>query len=469
MGKSLAERYATELTRAEQDAWVGSLSPRMLEEIARKEWWWESRPQQIPPPGPWSIFLFLAGRATGKTRSSSEWLVQRALDYPFDLSGFPTERLVIGDTMKDVRKINIEGPSGFLRVLERRKIPHHYRRHPEPIITLLETNSKIIFQSADSKDAARGGNFADCVADEIVKWSYPSETWYEGVMPSIRTDVPGDHPRIFMATTPKPIPILKEWVKRTDGSVLVVRGSTFDNAANLSAHALHELKRRYEGTAIGRQELYGELLDDTTGLLFNEHDINRTRIDSVDDVEFTHITVGVDPTLTEEGDLMGVVVAGRDAHNHMYIIADESQKGAGRHAAVHIWQVFYKYYADTIVVENNNAKKWMEEVLVDAYKELRDKDNLFPANTTPPIKMTDSRVGKKLRAEPVAMRYEQGRVHHVGNFRDLEEEMLKFDPTDSHNSPNRMDAMVHACRHLMAGEKRIMRVTGSANLTMPLR
>jgi phage terminase large subunit-like protein len=469
MGRSLAERFALELTRAEQDAWVRSLADEQLEEIAREEWWWMSRPEQVPPLGEWSICLVLAGRGFGKSRLASEWIVQRVLDHPRDRNGFRTEWLFIAETLSDARSICIEGPSGVLRALERRKIKHRYVKHPKPQVLIGEANSVIYFEGADGADVGRGYNAAGAVLDEFAKWKRPEESWIEGIMPSLRADLVGDHPRTLITTTPKPKPILREWVQRGDGTVYLIRGSTFDNAANLSANTLDELARRYDGTSIGRQELYGEILDDRDGALFHFMDVDSNRVDNVDEIDFTHITVGVDPTLTDEGDLMGVVVVGRDAKNHMYILADESQPGSGRSAADHIWRVFYKYYADTVVIENNNAKKWMDEVLVDSYRELRDKDFMFPEKSTPPIKAIDSRVGKRLRAEPVAMRYEQGRVHHLNTLAALEKEMFAFDPTDSHNSPNRMDAMVHACRHLMQGEKRQIRMTSPELLWTPVR
>lgn len=301
------------------------------------------------------------------------------------------------------------------------------------------------------------------------KWKKPRESWYEGIMPSLRADLKGDHPRTLVATTPKPIELLREWVSRDDGSVTLIRGSTFDNAANLSSFTLDELDRRYANTMIGRQELYGELLDARDGMLFAYRDIDANRVESVDDVEFTHITVGVDPTLTDEGDLMGVVVVGRSVDNHMYVLGDESVPLTSRPAARHIWQVFWKHGADTVVIEENLAKRWMIDVLNDAYVELRDQDRLFPAGTSAPLKRVDSRLGKKLRAEPVAMRYEQNTVHHLGTFTALENEMFNFDPTDSHNSPNRMDAMVHAARHLMAGEKRRIRMVNPESLWVPTR
>lgn len=464
MGLSLEQRFADELTPDERQAWVQSLEPDLLEQIKRREWWWTARPEQVPPPGDWSLCLILAGRGFGKSKLAAEWIVQRALDHPVDRYGFRTEWLFIAQTLSDAKHISIEGSAGVLRILERRKIKYKYIRHPKPTLLIGEAGTCIFFEGADGPDVGRGYNAAGAVLDEICKWKHSKESWYEGIMPSLRADLIDDHPRTLVATTPKPIPLLREWATRSDGSVHVIRGSTFDNAANLNSHTLDELRRRYAGTLTGRQELYGELLDERDGSLWGFADIDNNRVTDIEDIEFTHLTVAVDPTLTEDGDLMGVIVIGRDRRNHMYVLADESVPMAGKPAATHIWQVFYKWGADTVVIEENLAKRWMSDVLTDSYKELRDEDLLFPAGTTPPIRPVDARIGKKLRAEPVAMRYEQNTVHHVGTFADLEDEMLDFDPTDSHNSPNRMDALVHGARHLMGGEKKRIRMVSPESL-----
>lgn len=469
MGLSLEQRIADELTPEQRLAWIDSLPPDLLAQVKRREWWWTARPEQVPPPGDWSVCLILAGRGFGKSKLAAEWIVQRALDHPVDRYGFRTEWLFIAQTLSDAKHISIEGSAGVLRILERRGIKYKYIRHPKPTLLVGEAQSCIFFEGADGPDVGRGYNAAGAVLDEICKWKHSYESWYEGIMPSLRADLIDDHPRTLVATTPKPIPLIREWANRSDGSVHLIRGSTFDNAANLNSHTLEELRRRYTGTLTGRQELYGELLDSRDGSLWGYGDIDNNRVDDIEDIEFTHLTVAVDPTLTEDGDLMGVVVVGRDRRNHMYVLADESVPMAGKPAANHIWQVFYRWGADTVVIEENLAKRWMSDVLTDSYRDMRDKDLIFPPGTSAPIKRVDARIGKKLRAEPVAMRYEQNTVHHVGTFDDLEKEMLNFDPTDSHNSPNRMDALVHGCRHLMAGEKRRIRMVSPESLWVPTR
>jgi phage terminase large subunit-like protein len=453
MGLSLAERVAR-LPVDQRTAWINAQPTDVLTEMARGEWWWVARPEQIPPPGDWLVHLALAGRGWGKSRAGAEWIVEQTQLHPFDRHGAPTEWLVIAETLSDARTICMEGPAGILRVLDRRGIKHRYKQSPRPMV-IFPDKTKIYCEGADDADVGRGYNAAGGWLDEICKWAYSYDSWYQGIMPSLRADLRGDHPRVFATTTPKPIKLLQEWVKRQDGTVSIVSGSTFDNRANLSALVLKELLTRYEGTTIGRQELYGELLEAIEGALFKRSDINRTRVQEVEE-RITSVVVGVDPGLTDDGDEMGVVVVGRNnKSNSLYVLADRSVTGAGREAATHVWRVAAEFGADWVVVETNLGKRWMTDVFNDAYVELM-KDGLFPENTTPPVKTVDAKVGKMTRAQPVAMRYEQARVHHVGLFPELEDEMVCY-TGEERESPNRMDALVHAARWLMQQEKRTMR------------
>lgn len=429
--------------------------------------------------------MYLAGEAmipTHNTRSGAEWIVQRTLDFPYDASGFPTERLIMAYNISDAVATCAEGPSGVLRVLRRmgfeeapsnRKIDdlegrYSFTRSPKPYVKLLETGAVIHFSGA-TIDAARSKNLADVWLDEIVKWGNPEETWREGIRPALRADIPGDKPRALVTTTPKPIVLLKTWV--TDPAkwkVHIVRGSTFDNAANLSEDSVEEMRQVYEGTQLGRQELYGELLDDVTGVLFSFSMIDKNRLE-IGPSRVAHRCVGIDPGLTgdEKGDEMGVIVASRDHDDHMHVIADETVRLAGREAALHAWRIFEQYHCDTLVVEENLGKVWMREVFTDAFRELQ-KQGLFPSEiVNPPIVPVFSKHGKKLRAEPVAMRYAQGRVHHLGVFDKLETQMLTFDPLSSKESPDRLDALVHAIRHLIEGERRKSRIISPLNHRVP--
>lgn len=458
MGLSLAQRVAR-LPRHQRDAWFDTLPLEMLQEIHRNEWWWTARPEQIPPEGNELVYLYMAGRGAGKSRSGSEWIVERVLKHPFDRHGVPTEWLVVADTLADSRTINAEGPSGILNVLNRRRIDHRYKQSPRPMV-LFPDGAKIYLEGADDPDTGRGYNSAGVLCDEMAKWIKPYETWYEGLMPSLRADLVGDHPRAFVTTTPKPIKLLKEWLERDDGSIHVITGSTFDNASNLSAHVLRELKIRYDGTSLGEQELYGKLLELSAGGLFKRMDIATNRVQFMpDDVVAT--VVGADPNLTggdgEDDADFGIVVVARTRDNHLYVLEDASVHDTGRAAALACWRTMARWGADTLAYEENLGKRYLEEVLRDAYRECVDQ-GMFPKHSSPSMKKIHAKHGKRTRAEPVAMRNQQGRLHMVGKFDKLEDQMVLFDPESTRESPDRMDALVHACLKLMEGEKRVMRV-----------
>lgn len=457
MARSLAERLAL-IPASERDPWLASLPAEVLEEMLRGEWWFTARPEQIPPEGPELIYLYMAGRGAGKSRSCSEWIAERVLKHPFDRHGVPTEWLVVADTLADARTINAEGPSGILNVLTRRRIDHRYKQSPRPMV-LFPDGAKIYLEGADDPDTGRGYNAAGIVCDEMAKWIKPYETWYEGLMPALRADLIGDHPRAFVTTTPKPIRLLIEWLSRDDGSVHVITGSTFDNANNLSKHVLIELRKRYDGTALGEQELYGKLLELTGGGLFQRMDIVKNRItpDWLPVADLVATVVGMDPNLTGEEAETGLVVVSRSRDDHQYVLADRTVPHSGRAAALAAWRAVAEFDADLLVYEENLGKRYLQEVLQDAYQELVEQ-GVFPDHSSPPMKPVHARHGKKTRAEPVAMRAEQGRLHMVGEWPDLENQMVLFDPESTRESPDRMDALVHACLHLQAGEKRRMRI-----------
>lgn len=477
MGLSLAQRFAL-LPSDQRRTWLSEQSPDVLDEIARGEWWWLARPEQIPPTElPWLIALALAGRGWGKSRSGSEWMVERTQLYPEDRHGVPTEHLVVAETLADARTICMEGPAGILRVLTRRRIEHKYRQAPKPMI-LFPNGSKIYCEGADDADVGRGYNLASAWLDELIKWPTAYASWFEGILPALRADLVTDHPRVFVTTTPKPSKLLKEWLADTVSddparrdTIHVMRGSTYDNAENLSPQMLVVLKNKYEGTAIGRQELHGEVLELVDGALFKQSDLDKARVPAIpDDKRIVSIVVGVDPSLAAEGDdsapvskrsgsrdthdEMGVVVVARTQDDDLWVLADASIKAAGRDAALHCWKTLIAWNADLLVYEENLGKRWMAQVFIDAWRELMDAGQV-PVGTTPPMVGIDAKLGKKTRAEPVAMRCEQLRLHPVGRasrFEELESQLTTFSSWDGRESPDRLDALVHACRRHMQNE-----------------
>lgn len=437
-------------------AWLLDQEEWVFLDVEADAWWWTARPEQMAPEGDWFIWLLLTGRGFGKTRSGAEWLVEQLLRYPRDRHGNPTEWVVIGHTLTDVRAFCIEGPSGIRACLNRRKIVHHYQKAPKPVIRIGGGEQVIWFEGADNEDTGRGYTAAGAWLDELGKWRYTEAVWRGGIMPSLRADLPGGgRPRAVVTTTPKSIKLLKTWVKRAregDTTIRLTTGSTFENFANLSPSQLAEFRKEYEGTTLGRQELHGELLDEVEGALWSHAIIEKYRVKR-DEVPGLHnIVVGVDPAGTGTGDEMGLVAVGRAENDEDYVLADWSIRMAGRPAARRAWRLFRAVDADLLVYEDNLGKEWLTQVLSDAYKEMQH-DGEFPPGGAPPMKAVVAMKGKRLRAQPTAMRYEQGRVHHVGTFAELEDQQATWVPDDDPDSPDRVDALVHAQAYLRSRER----------------
>jgi phage terminase large subunit-like protein len=299
----------------------------------------------------------------------------------------------------------------------------------------LTGGQRIHMFGADNPDAGRGFNLSGVWADEIAKWKYSYESWHEGIAPALRI---GNRPRAVITTTPKPIKVLRDWISRTDGSVYATRGSTFDNASNLSQAALIELQARYAGTRTGRQELYGELLDDVEGALWNRKVIEDNRATSMPD-NLIRIVTAIDPAVTsgEESDETGIITAGVTADGHFYVLADNSLRDTPDAWGRKTIDAYHEWKADMVVAETNNGGD-MVTLLIHTI------------DPRVPVKKVSATRGKRVRAEPISALYEQGRVHHYGDFSQLEDQMVTWTP-DVAKSPDRLDAMVWAITELNEG------------------
>ena len=450
-----AKMQLAELPTDIQRAWLAEQPMWVIEEIERDAWWWTARPEQKPPPGDWFIWLLLTGRGFGKTRAGAEWIVDMALAVPRDRAGNPTEWLVLGETLSDTRTFCIDGPSGVKAALTRRLVPFHYAKAPKPIITL-PGDQRIYFEGVDDEDTGRGYNASGAWLDEVGKWRYTETVWREGVMPGLRVDLPAPYrPQCVVTTTPKSIKLLKGWVRRVkhgDTTIRLTSGSTFENFANLSPQQLAEFRKEYEGTTLGRQELHGELLDEVEGALWSHGLIEKYRVTRAEVPGLHMIIVGVDPSGTGTGDEMGLVAVGRGDDDDDYVLADWSKRIAGRAGARRAWSLFRAVDADLLVYEDNLGKEWLAQVLRDAYVEMQ-LEGLFPPGGAPPMRAVVAMKAKRLRAQPTAMRYEQGRVHHVGVFSELEDQQATWVPDKDPDSPDRIDALVHAQAHLISRER----------------
>jgi phage terminase large subunit-like protein len=376
------------------------------------------------PDKDYSIHLFLAGRGFGKTVTGANWIVDQAITYP------NSEWAVVAPSFRDVRKTCIESDVGIRAAL----LPGeevNYRRNELQII--LANGSVIYGYSAENPDKIRGANLWGAWCDELASWRYPA-TWYEGLLPALRK---GAHPRIVVTTTPRPTKLINDLCGRSDGSVHITRGSTWENSANLSAIALAELKRRYEGTRLGRQELEGELLEDIEGALWNRAMLEEYRLSSRDEVpDLIRVVVAVDPAQgsEEDNDETGIVVAGQGKDGHGYVLEDLS----GRYTPMQAMRVAVRAYldhgADCVVAEVNSGGDYVGTALHNVDPDV-------------PYRQIRASRGKAVRAQPVATLYEKGVIHHVGVFADLEDQMCLWVP-ESLDSPDRLDALVWAISEL---------------------
>jgi phage terminase large subunit-like protein len=449
-------------------AWLKDQSRETLDEIQKGAWWWVGRPEQFRPPGDWLVWLIRSGRGWGKTRTGAEDLLERVFKHPVDAFGQRTEWLVIAETLNDCRTACLEGNSGILSVLARMGLvkgkDFRYWKSPKLMIEFA-SGQVIYFEGADNSDVGRGFNLAGLWADELAKWRYTYTAWYEGILPSLRAPLIDDHPRAVVTTTPKPIKLLIEWQHETDGTVVITTGSIFDNVMNLSAKVVEQLKKIYEGTRAGLQELYGHLLEEIEGALWTRPMIENNRIKAADLPELKTTVISMDPGATGAGDETGLVACGRGYDEQDYVLADWTRKVVGHAAARLGWEMFRQYDATWFIVETNMGKKWLIQVVQDAYAEMQ-REGLFPAGPAP-IKEVTSLAGKKLRAEPVASRYEQNRWHHAGTFVELEDQMCTWVPEDA-KSPDRIDALVQAGLFLMGKEHKLVRIAApSSNDWMP--
>ena len=427
------------LPEQEQQFWLNQLDEDKIKSIYLQPWWYIGRPEQQEPDGKWNIWLILAGRGWGKTRTGAEWLAKQVIENPLAPDGTPTQWAIIAPTFGDAKDVCVEGPSGFLLALAHNGLVKDkdfiYNKSSYQVIFTKHRQIVHMF-GADSPDAGRGLNLSGAWLDELAIWQYAYETWTEGLAPALRI---GNRPRVVVTTTPKPIRLLKDWVRRTDASVHITRGSTFDNAKNLSQTALLELQNRYEGTRTGRQELYGELLEQAEGALWVRNWIEDTRIEASQCPPLYRIVVAIDPAVTsgENSDETGIITAGISTEGHFYILADDTIRATPNEWGKRAVEAFRKHKADRIVAETNNGGDMVIMVLQQVDRNI-------------PVTKVHATRGKRLRAEPISALYEQLRVHHVGAFPHLEDQMVMW-TQDSDESPDRLDALVWALTELKDG------------------
>ena len=387
-----------------------------------------ARVSQRPPDWEWDVWMALAGRGWGKTRTGAEWAIRMARRHGKDSRG-----ALIGPTAADARDIMVEGESGILACA-----PATFRPvYSKSLRRLDYPNGAVqMVYSADEPDRLRGPQHHYGWFDELAAWRYLQHAWDMAQL-GMRL---GEHPQIFVTTTPRPLPLIKQLLK--DEMTAITRGSTYDNLGNLAQSFRRAVVDKYEGTTLGRQELNAEVLEDLPGALVARRHIDRSRVERAP--EMVNVVVGMDPAGTGVGDETGLVVVGRGTDGKNYVLHDGSERLSPERASKRAWDLLEAWEGSLVVVEDNGGKDWIETVLRMAWK-----TRMGPDAGPPPMRRVNASQGKKLRAQPVAMRYEQGRVCHVGSFPELEDQLTTWIPEEDNDSPDRIDAMVHGVAYLM--------------------
>lgn len=400
-----------------------------------------ARAGQLPPSGAWWAWFLMSGRGFGKTRSGAEYVKDRAMSQP------KHRVAVIAPSFGVGRDVCIEGESGLLAILPPSMVPKKsgWNRSIGEL-TLINGSVFKIFGTDNQKDAekVRGFQFHTAWFEEIGTQVYGQVAW-DMLAFALRL---GMDPRVAITGTPRPTPLIRKLVK--DHGVIVTKGTTYDNAANLAPAMLDRIKDKYEGTTLGRQELSGELLDGAKGALW-AFDLIKHWIDDVPPM--TRIVVAVDPagTAHSTSDLTGIVVMGLDATRGIWVLADKSGRYSPEGWRQVICDAVEDWQADLVVAEVNFGADMVAS-------------NLRSAASPPPFKPVHASRGKEVRATPVLALYEQQRVRHAGVHADLEQEMCTWIPPGrfdeegqpiepSKDSPNRLDALVWGA-HELAGLNR---------------
>ena len=387
-------------------------------------WPLHARESQLPPDGDWDTWLILAGRGFGKTRTGAEWVRDQVEN------NRATRIALVARALDEAQSVMIEGESGILNISPRWNMPTY---EPSKRKLTWPNGAFALVFSSHEPDQLRGPQFDAAWCDELASWQYPNETW-DNLNFALRL---GRRPRSVVTTTPKAVDLVRSLPNRP--GVHVTRGSTYENQDNLPPSFFNGLIDQYDGTRIGRQEIHAELMDEDEDALWKREWIENARLRT--QPPLSRIVVAVDPAMSTgpTSSETGIVVVGADMRRqHAYVLADESGRLSPNNWALRVIHLYDKFNATMIVVEDNAGGQMAEATIQNA------------VDRTLPVKTVRARRGKYIRAEPVASLYEQSRVHHVGRFPELEDQMCTWNADlGPSQSPDRADALVHAVTQLI--------------------
>jgi len=421
----LREKFQS-LSKTDKEQFINSLSSNELEALYLfPEFFLFDK--QIVEGNDWRYYILLCGRAFGKTYAGSGWLYRKILNGAKTLACCaPTYADLLGVMIPAIMQWSPPNKKPIYN-----KVDH----------TLKYSNGATVWcYSSDTE--VRGPNIEYLWCDEVVKWvsSIPEKVKerFEIMDYAVRA---GKTPQTIITTTPKPFPLIKDWKEKAETSSLykIGTGTMFDNPFLPDSYRQAMLDQ-YGGTRLGRQELYGELLLDVEGALWSGDMIEKDRISASkfkDTIRLERVVVGCDPAVTnaEDSDSTGIVVCGY-AKGHAYVLADYSIKTSPDKWAQQVVKAYEEFGASMIIAEVNQGGDLVTQVIRTVSKNI-------------PIKTIHAKKAKLTRAEPIASLYEQHKVHHVGVFKQLEDEMTSYNGDPKRKSPDRMDALVYAISELM--------------------
>jgi len=452
MGQSLVEQWA-ELAPEQVDELLAGFTDEELEALW-VSWAFHARPEQLAPEWLWRWWLIMTGRGWGKNQTGAEWTVDRCEQ--FAAAGMPHLVGLLGQNNDDVKALQIGGVSGLREVVRRRG--HRWHGAPgtlEPAIGIMREDgtehiSNIEVHTAVEPEGPRGRNFHTLWMDEVAAWKHKVDnvgnTVFTNAELALRGRCPaGMVPQCVVTTTPKPVPVMRDLSSSKHGPTAITRGSLMDNRANLPPEFVAAVLGRYAGTRLAEQEIYGKLIDSVEGALWTPDLIHRWRVAEAPDL--IRKAVAVDPSGSDEsGDECGIIVGGvardRDTKGrpHLYVVDDCStplRPEVWGRAAV---DAYHRHDADCVVAEVNFGAAMVPDII-----------HLIDPSV--PVREVRASRGKRIRAEPVALLYDNGQAHHVGVFAQLEEQQTFWTPLDP-TSPDRLDALVWLATHLFPGMTR---------------
>ena len=381
--------------------------------------------------------LLLAGRGFGKTRTVMEAVKFASEQYAFKKLHIkaPLRIALVGRTIQDIVDVCLDGESGFRNII-----------HPSWTISFnAKSNRLILIDTVNNRNVCmisthtdrepnkiRGNEYHLGVIDELASFDNASE-----VLMNLDMSLRLGEGKLLIATTPKPTQVIQSLVE--DPYVKKIYGATFENFGCLPEKYLEDKLREYGGTKIGRQELFGQLINANEGALFDDKIIKKSTIKPNEaPTTFEEIIISVDPTTTatRRSDTCGIVVLGKHLKK-VYVLEDGSIKAAPTTWAKQVVKLYHKHNASRVLAETNQGGNLVRDIILQ-------EDNTLNIKT---ISNNQSKIG---RFERLSTIMERGDLLLVGTHKELVNEMITIDSSKSKYQKNdRVDALTTGTLNLL--------------------